>query len=97
MSDLSMSKYVPMFLVYLYEHRNNQYCSHNELCLFLNLKKNNLSNIVKRLEGMDILDIKKEGRNKYYRLTPNGIKLYESLLENDNEFYYQSAKDKLRK
>lgn len=97
MNILASSKYTPTILVFIYEYRDNSYCSHNEICEALDIKKNNLSNIIKRLESEELFDIKRVGRNKYYCLSDKGIAVYRSLFDRENRFYYRNAKEMLRK
>ena len=50
--------------------------SHNELCEAVKIKKNNLSNIVKKLAPFEILFVRKIGKNVYYSLSPKGFEFY---------------------
>lgn len=48
--------------------------THDELASALNIKKNNLSNIIRKIEPFDILFIRRIGRNVYYSLNVKGNK-----------------------
>ena len=85
-------KYATIISIYLYEYRHNESVSHTEIYEALGISKNNLTNIIKRLLPTGLLEIEKEGRNKYYRLSNLGIEFYNSLLEKENSHYYQRAK-----
>ena len=50
--------------------------SHNELCDAINIKKNNLSNVVKKLAPFEILFVRRIGKNVYYSLSPKGFEFY---------------------
>ena len=50
--------------------------SHNELCEAIDVKKNNLSNVVKKLAPFEILFVRRIGKNVYYSLSPKGFEFY---------------------
>ena len=86
------SKYISLISIYLFEFQKNEPISHSELSSGLGISKTNLSNIIKRLEETDFLNIELEGRNKYYYLSDNGIDIYNSIKNQQNKTYYKRAK-----
>lgn len=47
--------------------------NHGEICDVLKIKKNNLSNIVRKLEPFNIFTIRRIGKNVYYSLNFKGL------------------------
>ncbi len=60
--------------------------SHSELCDAIKIKKNNLSNIVKKLEPFGILFVRRIGKNVYYSLSPKGFEFYRYFTETEKPF-----------
>ena len=76
---------------------NNQYClkiiellhkesfmTHRKLADSLGVSINNLSNIMKRLNGCNLFDFIKHGREKIYRLTTDGEEFCKSHFKNND-------------
>lgn len=57
--------------------------SHQELADILGIKKNYLSNIIKKMEPYYLLEAESFGSKKIYRLTKNGIQLMKRECETD--------------
>lgn len=54
---------------------------HDALREAIGIKKNNLSNVIKKIVPFDILFITKVGKNVYYSLTPKGYEFRKYALE----------------
>lgn len=63
------SKYSILIAEYLL---NNGAKTHNELCEFLHIKKNTLSNIISKLEPFNIFMVRRIRKNIYYSLNAKG-------------------------
>lgn len=75
---LSKSKYSMKIAEILCEKET---LKHEELRNALNIKPNNLSNVIRKIEPFDILFIRKIGKNVYYSLSPKGYEFYEYVQD----------------
>ena len=66
---------------------------HTTLAHHIQVSKNNLSNIIDRIERCDVVRTIKSGSNKYYFLTSQGFDAYEVL--NDDPQLLKVAEDQL--
>lgn len=71
------SRYSIIIVNYLYSQKSP--INHQRLADFLKIKKNNLSNIIRKLEPFDIIFAQKIGKNVYYSLTAKGIEFYDFI------------------
>lgn len=75
---LNLNNHMEDIIRIVYKERR---ITHQELADTLGLQKNYLTNIMKRVYAYDIFDVERIGKNKWYELTKNGMKIY-FLLEN---------------
>lgn len=66
--------------------------NHNELAKALGIKKNNLTNVIKKLEPFDILFFRRIGKNVYYSLNAKGYEFYDFIINQEKELV---TKDKV--
>jgi len=57
--------------------RSKKTLTHDELRQELGIEKNNLSNIIKKLEPFGIIYASRIGKNVFYSLTPKGIEFFD--------------------
>ena len=60
--------------------------THCELADRLGIKKNNLSNVMQKIELFNIVFARRIGRNVYYSLNAKGQKFYEYVKNNGGKF-----------
>lgn len=63
--------------------RSKKTLTHDQLRQELGIEKNNLSNIIKKLEPFDIIFARKIGKNVFYSLSPKGIEFYDYVKAQD--------------
>lgn len=81
-SILKKNSRIGAIVLFLYANEKGL-VDHTQLANAINVKKNNLSNIVKRIEKTDVIRRVSNGQNKYYYLTDIGFDLYDYVLESE--------------